>query len=65
MTQLSILADIDGDLDVDDDDLAVLYANLGMTGATYADGDLNGDGTVDLDDVDLAFAQYGLALMVA
>jgi len=33
-----------------------------MTGATYADGDLNGDGTIDVADVDLAFAQFGLGL---
>ena len=31
-----------------------------MTGATKADGDLNGDNILNEFDIDLAFAQYGL-----
>ncbi len=61
-----ILADLDGDNIVDDDDLLLIQDNIGLTGATYEDGDLNGDGVVDIEDVDLAFAQFGLGLdMVA
>ena len=55
-----VLADFDGDFDVDDDDITTITDNLGMSGADYDDGDLNGDGEVDLDDLDLAFAQYAL-----
>jgi hypothetical protein len=61
---LKLKADFDGDFDVDDWDLKKISDNAGMTGATWADGDLNGDGTVDLDDLDLALAQYGLGLNV-
>ncbi len=57
-----ILADLNGNFLVDVSDLNTINANIGMTGATYADGDLNGDGVVDIADVDLAFAQFGLGL---
>ncbi|MBN1853378.1 MAG: hypothetical protein JW829_11665, partial [Pirellulales bacterium] len=57
-----LLADFDGDFDVDDDDLAVISANAGMTGATWEDGDLNGDGEVTVEDLDLALALFGLDL---
>ncbi len=60
--QVQILADLDGDFLVDVSDLSTINANIGMTGATYTDGDLNGDGVVDIADVDLAFAQFGLGL---
>jgi hypothetical protein len=56
---LSILADFDGDLEVDSADLDRIADNAGMTGATWADGDLDGDGEVTVDDLDLALAQYG------
>ncbi len=59
---ISILADINGDFIVDTADTAVIDANFGMTGATYADGDLNGDGVVSIEDLDLAFLQFGLGL---
>jgi hypothetical protein len=57
-----ILADLDEDNDVDDDDFAILRTNYGMTGADWEDGDLNDDNVVDDLDLDLAFAQYGLWL---
>jgi hypothetical protein len=60
----SVLADLDGDFDVDDDDLAIFEGNLGMSTPTAADGDFDGDGDVDADDLDLMFAQYGLELVV-
>jgi len=65
LQNLSILADFDGDYDVDADDLDWIGDNIGLTGATFADGDLNGDGLVTLDDLDLAFMQFGLGWMVA
>jgi hypothetical protein len=37
--------------------------NGNMTGATRADGDLDGDGEVTMDDLDLALAQYGLGIV--
>jgi hypothetical protein len=52
--------DLDGDNDVDLDDLATLLAHYGMTsGATYEDGDLDGDGDVDLNDLSDLLAVYG------
>ncbi len=62
LQQIIVLADFDGDWDVDDSDLSVIRINYGMTGATKADGDLNGDTIVNELDIDLAFAQYGLWL---
>jgi hypothetical protein len=56
---LKLKADFDGDLDVDDADMDLIATNAGMTGATWADGDLNGDGEVTIEDVDLAYATYG------
>ncbi len=60
-----VLADLDGNFEVDDDDIQVINDNFGMTGATRADGDLDGDGVVGIEDLDLAFAQFGLGLQVA
>ncbi len=52
--------DLDGDRDVDLDDLAILLANYGMTsGAAYEDGDLDGDEDVDLNDLAMLLAVYG------
>jgi hypothetical protein len=59
-----MLADLNGDFAVDDDDLQTISDNYGMSGATHADGDLNGDGWVSAADIELAFAQYGLGLEV-
>jgi len=50
-----VLADINGDFIVDDSDLDTINDNFGMTGATYADGDLNNDGLVTIEDLNLAF----------
>jgi hypothetical protein len=57
---LQFLGDLDGDDDVDSDDLGVIAANLGMTNADWEDGDLNGDSVVDELDVDLAMAQFDM-----
>ncbi len=62
---LVFVADMDGDLDVDNDDLDVIGENLGMTGATQADGDVDGDGAVTTADLDMAFEQWGLWILVA
>ncbi|MBI5863442.1 MAG: hypothetical protein HZB38_02800 [Planctomycetes bacterium] len=52
--------DVDGDLDVDLTDLAILLAHFGTpAGATTADGDLDADGDVDLTDLALLLANFG------
>jgi hypothetical protein len=64
LNDLAAWADLDGDFDVDDDDLAIFDDNLGMSNPTYADGDFDGDNDVDADDLELMFAQYGLQIAV-
>lgn len=61
---VDILADLDGDFDVDDDDLGIFDENWGMANPTKADGDFNGDGSINAADLDYMFAQYGLGLAV-
>lgn len=52
--------DLDGDLDVDIEDLATLLSHYGTdSGATSEQGDLNGDGDVDLEDLAQQLAAYG------
>jgi len=65
LQNVSILADLNGDSVVDADDLDWIGDNIGMTNASWADGDLDGDGQVTLDDLGLAFAQFGLGISVA
>jgi hypothetical protein len=48
--------DVDGDLDVDLTDLAIL---LGSFGTAASNGDLNADGVVDLSDLSLLLANFG------
>jgi len=61
-----LLADLNGDWSVDEDDLETLVDNwvANLSDPTWADGDLDGDGEITVDDIDLMFAQYGLGLAV-
>jgi hypothetical protein len=56
----SLLADLNGDFAVDEDDMYMLGNNMGMANPTQDDGDLNGDGVINVEDYDLALAQFGL-----
>ncbi|MEM9352055.1 MAG: Ig-like domain-containing protein [Planctomycetota bacterium] len=58
----TLSADLDGDGDVDGDDLETVLDNLGMTNPTAADGDLDGDGDIDIEDLDHAFRLFGIEL---
>jgi hypothetical protein len=52
--------DLDGDSDVDLNDLSIILANYGTpSGATYGQGDMNGDGDVDLNDLSMLLGVYG------
>ena len=62
LQDLGILADLDGDFDVDNSDIQTIIDNQGMTNPTYADGDVNEDGVIDQLDLDLAFAQFGIEI---
>ena len=54
-----VLGDADGDGDVDQDDLDLITANIGLTTEDGAAGDLNADGTVDAQDLALSVANFG------
>lgn len=53
--------DLDGDRDVDLNDLATLLANFGRSdGVAYEDGDISGDGSVSLGDLAALLAAFGM-----
>lgn len=53
-------SDLDGDSDIDLQDLAILLSNFGtLSGASRSDGDFNGDGAVRLDDLSDLLAAFG------
>ena len=55
-----LTGDLDGDGDVDLQDLAQLLAHYGVaSGASYQDGDVDGDGDVDLADLAALLGNYG------
>lgn len=57
---IACIGDIEGDRDVDLQDMAFLLAHFGQTsGATFADGDVEGDGDVDLQDLAFLLANFG------
>ncbi len=61
-TQVEIVlaGDVDGDLNVDNDDLAILESHLGMTsGANRTLGDMDGDHDVDADDRTILMNNFG------
>lgn len=62
LRNVQMLSDLNGDYAVNDADLEILAAHLGMSNPTHNDGDVNGDGQINTADLDLMFAQYGLAL---
>jgi hypothetical protein len=49
---------VDGDQDVDLDDLTILLQNFGDSGVDVS-GDLDGNGTVDLDDLTVLLQNFG------
>jgi len=54
-----IRCDFNSDGVVNDADLTIVSENAGMTGATWADGDVTGDGQVTEADLDQVFDQIG------
>jgi hypothetical protein len=51
--------DANGDGKVDINDLTIVLANYGQTGATWTQGEFTGDGTVDINDLTIVLANYG------
>jgi hypothetical protein len=60
----SVEGDVDGDGDVDRDDLNIILENQGLTGddLTTFDGDINGDGAVDMTDYAMAEMNFSMNL---
>lgn len=63
LQSILIASDIDGDFDVDADDIAIIDDDATLTGPGL-DGDVNEDWIVDVEDLDWAFAQFDLSLNV-
>jgi hypothetical protein len=53
-------ANLDGRVDVND--LTILLANFGQTGATWSEGEFTGDGTVDVNDLTILLTNFGASL---
>jgi probable HAF family extracellular repeat protein len=57
LTPLPGDANLDGQVDIND--LTIVLANYGMTGATWFQGDFIGNGKVDINDLTIVLANYG------
>lgn len=55
-----VLGDLNGDLLVDENDLAIILGNFGaaVTGGSLADGDATGDGLVNASDLDIIVSNW-------
>ena len=51
--------DANGDGQVDINDLTIVLANFGQTGATWWQGDFTGDGTVDMNNLTTVLSNFG------
>ena len=59
-TATVVPGDVNGDGQVDINDLTIVLANFGQTtGMTWSTGDLNGDGRVDFNDLTILLTAYG------
>jgi probable HAF family extracellular repeat protein len=60
LTPMTLMSgDANGDGRVDINDLTILLANFGQTGATWWQGDFTGDGTVDVNDLTIVLTNFG------
>ena len=57
--------DANGDGQVDINDLTIVLANFGLTGAVWSQGEFTGSGTVDINDLTIALANYGYGVSAA
>jgi hypothetical protein len=57
--QTPLSGDANGDGTVDINDLTIVLAHYGQTGAAWAQGEFTGDGTVDINDLTIVLAHYG------
>ena len=55
---LTVPGDANFDGKVDINDLTIVLAHYGQTGATWAQGEFTGDGTVDINDLTIVLAHY-------
>jgi hypothetical protein len=57
--------DANGDGTVDINDLTIVLANYGQTGANWNEGEFTGSGTVDINDLTIVLAHYNQSVSSA
>ena len=57
--------DVNGDGNVDINDLTIVLSEFGQTGMTWSQGDFNGDGKVDINDLTIVLANFGATYAAA
>jgi hypothetical protein len=62
LAPIGLPGDANGDGRVDINDLTIVLAHYGQTGAVWSQGEFTGDGTVDINDLTIVLAHYGQSI---